>query len=277
MKKILSFILFLVVGAYAVKCSEAMFRLLPAMKFLNHDYTMVKDVSFWVNGNGDTTFSSIDTYKWIGASKKHELDSVLREKLGPYEFYVDSIDVSKNGSEYFYEENGAVGQMNRTRNNEPYFTGTLDFSGDTVVMKRLRLTDSALYDQRFYLSNDTMYWTSVISRPSKPGTPAYFYYTNDPSDEGLCLSYEYKNDSLKWTLLTSDVERKTFRQLGDTLVYTEFESMLYFLPNNILYGDAPHTTGILRNIKRKPNEKSNGFYDLKGRLQARRDPYRVLF
>ena len=277
MKKFLSFILFLAIGSYAVKCSDGMFLLSPAMKFLNHGYTMVKDVSFGVNGNGDTSYSSIDTYKWVGASKKYELDSVLHEKLDPYESYVDSIDVSKNGSEYFYEENGAVGQMNRTRNNVPYFTGTLDFSGDTVVMKRLRLTDSTLYDQRFYLSNDTMYWTSVISRSSKSGTPAYFYYTNDPSDEGLCLSYEYKNDLMKWVLLTDDFDRKTFRQFGDTLVYTESENMLYFLPNSILFGDESHTTGILRNIKRKTNEKSNGFYDLKGRLQARRDPYRVLF
>lgn len=302
MKKILLFVLLSVVYSSAIKCTDALYKLSPAMNYLNHDYILVQRNYLHIFRE-DTTYREV-YFHWDGTTTNHKLDwyentrYILESKIEdpPYSQKGKALD---DGEDINYSENNSAGHLvyNAFNTQEdkdakkpaPYYSSDIAFTGDTLIQVQHRLTDDKTFIKKFFQKNDSLFFWSTSFYGASQDTisrldSSAFIYTNDSENEGICIEYKYNKDSLKFVLnIDPDIEEtKTFIQHGDSIIYTVTYSSgsqngYVYLPIEMVLEKGPTTAIKKKNILPQTTARKHRYYDLKGRINLKQIPYRVLF
>lgn len=304
MKKILLFILLSVVYSSAIKCTDALYKLSPAMNYLNHDYILVQRNYLHIFQK-DTNYREV-YFHWKGTISNHKLDwyentrYILDSKKEdpPYSQKASALE---DGEDINYAEDISAGHLvyNRfttqedkdTKKTSPYYSSDIAFTKDTTIQVQHLLTEDKTYIRSFFLRNDTLFYLVKTFYGASQDTvvkldSSKFIYTNNSENEGLCNEYKYNKDSLKFVLnVDVGIEKiKAFTQHGDSIIYSETLPSEYnsrndyvFLPIEMVLEKGATTAIKKTNILPQTTARKHRYYDLKGRINLNQIPYRVLF
>lgn len=271
---------------FADNCAQVYMKARPAANFYNHVYTVVKQIDYSVSGDRVITDQTSYFY-WNGFANEQVTDSVVNIDARRPE---NNTTFSKVAGTYAqYKEDGFQGTLVSYSEGKKYEEGTIDYSGDTLVMQHVLYGDSKqalLYTIKLYISNDTLhyyhdYYTGYPDTIAYADTSRSFMIDN-PEKENHCLLYYYSSDKNEWIKSTSDI---SYEFKGDTLIYGQrifdgdesYEDAInYLVLNTVLFDQNP--TKIRRNERKSYSTLPNKvkYRDVKGRFYSKAIPYRVL-
>ncbi|SHK71140.1 hypothetical protein [Fibrobacter sp. UWB12] len=304
MKKILSIILLTITFSFAIKCTDALLKIAPAIYYLNHNYIIVQE-NYLDIFREDTSYREVYIH-WDGTISNHKFDwyentrFILRSQKEdpPYSLKTNALD---EGESINYTENNSAGHLVYNRFNtledkiakkpSPYFSSDIAFTGDTLILARHRLTDDKTFISKLILKNDSLFYLTMSFYGASQDTvveqeTSDFIYTNNSENEGRCIEFKYNKDSLKF-VLNNDPEIlhiKTFTQHGDSIIFakeypSDFNSKTeyVFLPIEKVLEKGGTIAIKKKNFSQFPTARKNHYYDLKGRTYSKQIPYRVFF
>ncbi|MBO7513418.1 MAG: hypothetical protein J6T54_10735 [Fibrobacter sp.] len=271
---------------FADNCAQVHMKARPAANYYNYVYTVVKQIDYSVSGDRVITDQTSYFY-WNGSTNEQVTDSVVNIDARRPE---NSTTFSKAAGTYaLYKKDGSQGTLVSYSKGKKYEEGTIDYSGDTLVMQHVLYGDSKqalLYTIKMHISNDTLHFYHD-SYTGYPDTIAYAdtsrsFLIDNPEKENHCLQYYYSSDKNEWIKSTSDL---SYEFKGDTLIYSNrtfndsvsyVDDILYLVLNSVLFNQNP--TKIRRNERKSystlPNKEK--YRDVKGRFYSKAIPYRVL-
>ena len=280
-------ILSIVSFAFAENCAQVYMNARPAANYYNHLYTIVKQTDY--RANSDRVYTNDTSYfYWNGSANEQVTDSVVNIDVRRPE---NNSTISKaNGTYAQYQENGSQGNMVSYSKKKKYEEGTIDYSGDTLVISHVLYGDykrAHLTTMKMHISNDTLhyYQDSYIGYPDTvddQDTSRYFLIDN-PEKENHCLLYYYNSDKNEWVKSSSDI---SYAFKGDTLIFSRrsldiddiYEDKVnYLVLNSVLFDKHTTKSGFHRIKPYSTLSNKEKYHDVKGRFHSKTIPYRVLF
>ena len=280
-------ILSIVSFAFAENCAQVYMNARPAANYYNHLYTIVKQTDY--RANSDRVYTNDTSYfYWNGSANEQVTDSVVNIDVRRPE---NNSTISKaNGTYAQYLENGSQGNMVSYSKKKKYEEGTIDYSGDTLVISHVLYGDykrAHLTTMKMHISNDTLhyYQDSYIGYPDTvddQDTSRYFLIDN-PEKENHCLLYYYNSDKNEWVKSSSDI---SYAFKGDTLIFSRrsldiddiYEDKVnYLVLNSVLFDKHTTKSGFHRIKPYSTLSNKEKYHDVKGRFHSKTIPYRVLF
>ncbi|ACX75943.1 hypothetical protein Fisuc_2357 [Fibrobacter succinogenes subsp. succinogenes S85] len=280
-------ILSVVSFTFAENCAQIYMKARPAANYYNHLYTTVKESNQHYSGDR-VLWDEVLYFSWNGSANEYVIDSAVRvDGRWPENnatLYKDS------GTYALYKEESSQGSMVSYSNGKKYEEGTIDYSGDTLIISHVLYGDykrAHLTTMKMHISNDTLhyYQDSYIGYPDTvddQDTSRYFLIDN-PEKENHCLQYYYNSDKNEWVKSSSDI---SYAFKGDTLIFSRrlldiddiYEDKVnYLVLNSVLFDKHTTKAGFHRRKPYSTLSNKGKYHDVKGGLHSKTIPYRVLF
>ena len=304
MKKFLAIVFLAISFSFAIKCSDALYIIVPAINFLNRDYILVQR-NFHDIFKKDTSYREV-YFHWKGTTTDHKLEWLDNTRF-IYESKIENPPYSQKGKapefgvDINYAENNSAGHLeyNKSKNQEekdaertsPYKSSDITVIGDTIFQVQYYWWYNETYIEKLYLKNDSLFFLRTAFFKDSQGSifgldSSAVIYTNDSENEELCVEYVYDEDSLKFILNTDPdiIKIKSVTQHGDSIIYSETNPNSYnskkdyvFLPVEKVLEKGSITAIKKKGVLPRPTARKNRYYDLKGRTYSNQIPYRVFF
>lgn len=273
--------------AFAENCAQVYMKARPAANYYNHIYTTVKESNQYYSGDR-VLWDQVISISWNNSANEYVIDSAVRvDGRWPENnatLYKDS------GTYALYKEEGSQGSMVSYSDGKKYEEGTIDYSGDTLVISHVLYGDykrAHLTTMKMHISNDTLHYYQD-SYSGYPDTVAYpdtsrSFLIDNPEKENHCLQYYYNSDKNEWVQSSSDI---SYAFKGDTLIFSQrtfdigdsYEDKInYLVLSSVLFGTQTTKAGIHRRKPYSTLSNKEKYHDVKGRLHSKTIPYRVLF
>ncbi len=273
--------------AFAENCAQIYMKARPAANFFNHIYTTVKESDQEYSGDR-VLFNQVLYFSWNGSANEYVTDSIVRvDGRWPENnatLYKDS------GTYALYKEESSQGSLVSYSNGKKYEEGTIDYSGDTLVISHVLYGDykrAHLTTMKMHISNDTLHYYQD-SYSGYPDTVAYpdtsrSFLIDNPEKENHCLRYNYDSDKNEWVQSSSDI---SYAFKGDTLIFSQrtfdiddsYEDKInYLVLSSVLFGTQTTKAALHRRKPYSTLSNKEKYHDVKGRLHSKTIPYRILF
>ena len=221
-------------------------------------------------------------------ANEYETDSIVRVDGRWPE---NNATIYKDSGTYaLYKEEVSQGSMVSYSDGKKYEEGTIDYSGDTLVISHVLYGDykrAHLTTMKMHISNDTLHYYQD-SYSGYPDTVAYpdtsrVFLIDNPEKENHCLQYYYNSDKNEWVQSSSDI---SYAFKGDTLIFSRrsldiddiYEDKVnYLVLNSVLFDKHTTKSGFHRIKPYSTLSNKEKYHDVKGRLHSKTIPYRVLF
>ena len=272
--------------AFAENCAQIYMKARPAANYYNRIYTTVKE-SYQEYSGDRVLFNQVLYFSWNDSANEYVTDSIVRvDGRWPENnatLYKDS------GTYALYKEESSQGSMVSYSNGKKYEEGTIDYSGDTLIISHVLYGDykrAHLTTMKMHISNDTLFYyqDSYIGYPDTVDNPdtSRLFLIDNPEKENHCLQYYYNSDKNEWVQSSSDI---SYAFKGDTLIFSQrtfdigdsYEDKInYLVLSSVLFGTQTTKAGIHRRKPYSTLSNKEKYHDVKGRFHSKTIPYHVL-